>query len=248
MNLARFVLALAISFAACSTVTPEKMTSDKPLYEHASKLFAERSYEESLKFFESLRNRFPQSPYLIDTELKIAEARYRKDDFAEAEVEFQNFRTLHPTNPKIPYVTYMIGMSRFNRIPGGVDRDQTQTERAIDVFEELLQKYPAAPEATQAQTLLTKCQHDLAAREMYVANFYLKRHDYSAALLRLASVRTNPDFKDFAVEASYKLGYARYKLNDVTGAKEVLTPLVSDPNAGEYGNKARNLLKRIASR
>lgn len=233
----------ALLVLACSSVTPEKFTSDKPLYEHASKLFAQKNYGEAIPFFESLRNRFPQSPYLLDTELKIGEARFEKGDYAEAEIDFQNFRLLHPTNPKIPFVTYMLGMTHFKRIPSGIDRDQTQTERALAVFEELSRRWPAVEQTAKAAPLLTRCKQDLLKRELYIADFYLKRKEYTAALGRLEGVRANPDFKELNAEATYKLGYAHYKMKNAEQAKEILGKLLQNPDGKKYHEKARELLR-----
>jgi outer membrane protein assembly factor BamD len=243
----RCLLILVVSLVGCSSVTPEKFTSDKPLYDYASRLFDKKDFTESITFFESLRNRFPQSPYLLDTELKIAQAKFEKEDFAESEVEFQNFRILHPTNVKIPYIVYMLGMTHYKRVPGGIDRDQTHVEKAITFFEELMRRWPASTEAAKAQPLVSECKRSLLERELYVANFYLKRDEYGAALQRLETVRSNPDFKDLSAEAAYKLGYAHYKLKNAAQAKEILERIVSDPDAKEYREKAKTLLKEVDS-
>jgi outer membrane protein assembly factor BamD len=238
-------LILCSLVTACATLTPEKLTSDKPLYEQASKLYAEKEYTEAITFFESLRNRFPQSPYLLDSEMKIADAKYAKGEYAEAEVEFQNFRTLHPTNAQIPYVIYMLGMTHYKRIPHGIDRDQTQTERALDVFEELTSRWPASPEAAKVPPLVTRCKRDLLERELYIANFYLHRDKYEAALPRLQNVRADPEFKDLSAEASYKLGYAQFKLKNFVQAKEILSAVIGNPDALKYHGEAKALLKKI---
>ncbi len=241
------LLLVAISGIHCSTKTPEQFQDDKLLYEHALSLFNDHEFSDSIPFFESLRNRFPQSPYALDSELKIADAYFEQREWATAEASYQTFRTLHPTHEKIPYIIYQIGLTQFNRIPSSIDRDQTYTEKAIDSFHELSLSYPNAPQVQEAQKKMAECKRMLAERELYVANFYLRQSDYQAALLRLETVRANPDFGDLRSEATYKLGFAYYKLKDLEQAKKVLSALAGDTSAGKYQAEAKDLLAKIKS-
>ncbi|HLG20918.1 MAG TPA: outer membrane protein assembly factor BamD [Bdellovibrionota bacterium] len=241
----RNYLAVAFGLIAvgCSVPRPEQFKEDKPLYEHALKLFNEKEYEEAIPFFESLRNRFPQSPYAIHSEMKIADARFEKADYAEAEVEYQSFRSLHPTHSKITHVVFRIGLCHYKQAPKTVDRDQVHTERAIELFQELIAKWPAAPEAKEAEPLLAKCRRALVERDLYVANFYLRHKQYEAALVRLRDLQTKTEFPELNAEIRYKLGYAYYKLKDKDQARKILRDVADDPKSGEFAGKAMELLK-----
>ena len=114
---------LALMIGGCASKEPQDFAEDKTLYEHAMSLYEKRSYSDSIPFFESLYNRFPQSPYAIVSRLKVPDAYFERDDFLEAEVHYQSFRSLHPSHEQIPYVVFRIGMCHFKQIPGGPDRD-----------------------------------------------------------------------------------------------------------------------------
>jgi outer membrane protein assembly factor BamD len=236
---------LALVLGGCSVRKPEQFTEDKPLYEYAMKLYDKKDYEEAIPFLESLRNRFPQSPYALDVELKVADARYEKGDYAEAEVDYQTFRSLHPTNPKIPYVVYRLGLCHYKQIPKTIDRDQIHTERALEIFREVVSRWPIAPEAKEAQPLIVKCRRSLVSRDLYVASFYLKQKQYEAALVRLRELENQTEFEDLHAEATYTLGFAYYKLKETDQARRVLNSVASDTKAGEYASKAADLLKKI---
>ncbi|MFH1017505.1 MAG: outer membrane protein assembly factor BamD [Pseudomonadota bacterium] len=238
------VVLAALFFGACAEVKPERFLQDKPLYEHAMKLFQNKDYTDSIPFFESLKNRFPQSPYATESELKIADAYFAKDDFAEAEASYESFRSLHPTHPQIPYVVSRIGMTHFKRIPSGIDRDPLHTERALAVFNELVTRWPDSPEAKQAAPLAKKCERALAQHEMYVANFYIKQKQFEAALVRLRPLSRNGEFPDLRAEAAYKLGYSYLKLKSKDDAIRTLEALAQDPAAGKYAREAQALLPK----
>jgi len=238
---------LAPCLLSCAAKKPEQFSNDQTLYQYALKLFENHDYAEAITFFESLRNRFPQSPFLLDSELKIADAHFEKGEYAEAEVSYQTFRSLHPTNIKIPYVVLRLAICHFKRIPRGIDRDQTHTEKAIAIFEELTLRWPNSSESKEARPLLLKCRRALGEREMYVANFYLKNRQYNAAIQRLANLRENMDFHELKAEATYKLGYAHLKMDNVQQAKEILSELLNNPSAKEFHARARTLLKRAGT-
>jgi outer membrane protein assembly factor BamD len=237
---------IATVLSGCALTAPERFTSDKPLYEYANKLYSEHDYTEAITYYESLRNRFPQSPYALDAELNVADAYFEKESWAEAEVSYQSFRTLHPTHPKIPYVVFRMGMTHVKRIPRGSGRDQTHTEQAISILNDVITRWPESTERPEAEKWLVKCRKNLAERELYVANFYLKRKDYRAAVSRLQTLRSNPDYGDFRAEATYKLGYAYYKLSQPNEATEVLSPLAQDSANTPYREEAKRLLGKIS--
>lgn len=241
------IFALCAMSAFCATKKPEQFTDDKLLYEYAVQLYQDEQYSEAITFFESLRNRFPQSPYATDSDLKIADANFAKETYAEAEVSYQAFRSLHPTHPKIPYVLLRIGLTHVERSPGGADRDQTETRKAIDVLSELTTRFPSSKEAEEAKRQISKSRRSLAEQELYVANFYLRQREYQAALLRLEALSKNEDFPDLRAEAAYKLGFAHYKLSNYPQAREVLTPLSGNSSAGQYKEKAKDLLGKVPS-
>ena len=229
----------------CNGKSPEDFTSDKELYEHAMTLYGENSFGDSIPFFESLQNRFPQSPYAVKSALKVGDAYYEKGDYLEAEVAYQSFRSLYPTNEKIPYVLNRLGMSRYEQMPRGSGRDQEHAKRALVYFSELTVRFPKSNEAENAKPIIDKVKRKIDEQDMYVADFYLKQKQYKAALLRLNHLQANSSFSDIRMEALYKLGYAHAKLKDKEKALEYLNKVVQDNEAGAFKSKAKTLIAKL---
>jgi outer membrane protein assembly factor BamD len=239
------LLLAALVLWGCQTKTPQDFKEDKALYEYALKLFQDEDYAETIPFLESLRNRFPSSPYAVESELLIADAQYGKGDYLEAEMSYQSFRTLHPTHEKSPHVVYRLGLCHFKRIPGKGDRDQTETEKALSVFTELVTRWPDSPEARQAETEIAKCNRLLASRELYVANFYLKRKEFDSALVRLKALKRDTEAGELRTEVLYKLGYAHHRLNDREEAVANLSEAARGSPKSKYQQKAARLLAKL---
>lgn len=245
--LSAFILLTAfISIFSCAPKNPADFNNEKDLYEYGLKLFNGEKYNEASNFFETFKNKYPTSPYITEAEFKLGESYFKKRDWMEAVYAFQNFKALHPTNPKVPDAMYRIAVSYFKQIPGGIDRDQTNTTNCISTIEELLSRYPNFSETSKAQDLLTKCKRMLAERELYIANFYLKQKEYKAALGRLETIKNIYEFKDLKEEAIYKLALSYHKLKDKDKTIENLNELLGMDPEETYKKKARALMAKIS--
>ena len=236
---------LLLVLAGCAEKTPERFTEDKALYNYALGLFEKRDYAESVPYFESLKNRFPQSPYAVDSELKVADAQFRAGNWAEAEVSYQSFRSLHPTHAAVPRAVFQIGQCHFKRKPRGSGRDQSETEEALHSFEEVVSRWPESQEAKDAGSFAEKCRRILAERELYVVDYYLKRKQDSAAIGRLEGLEKRDLTPDLRAETLYKLGRAYLNTDRKDRAREVLSQAAAAPESGKFGSDARELLKHI---
>ena len=243
-----FVFAVALSFYGCAPKTPKEFDNDKDLFEYGMRLYNDGSYTEAVSFFETLKNKYPTSPYIVDAEFKLAESYFKKGDWIEAVYAFHNFRSLHPTNSQVPQAMYMSAVSYFKQIPGSIDRDQTNTINCINSIEDLMGKYPSFEDKPKALDLLSKCKRMLAKRELYIANFYLKQNSYSAALGRLETIKNNYDFKDLKEEALYKLAYSYNELQNKEKTIESLNELMALQPDGKFRKKADQLMAKIETK
>ena len=86
-------------------------------------------------------------------------------------------------HPEVPYTIYQLGMCHYNQLRT-LDRDQTETEKAIEQFRYLIENFPQSAHTTIARTRMQECQKQLADHEFYIGNFYLRIKKYKAALGR----------------------------------------------------------------
>lgn len=152
-----------------------------------SEKMRDKDYDDALKDFQQLKERYPYSKYAILAELKVGDAYYYKKDYTEAAVAYEEFVRLHPRNEVAPYVLYQIGMCHFLSFRS-VDRDQEETQLAMDSFNRLVQAYPDSEYSRKAQKQLFECQKRIVAHEVAVARFYSRRGEYRSAKQRLDKV------------------------------------------------------------
>lgn len=221
-------LALAASLAGCDTISSLNPFGDdepyKPeikaaqpaelLYNQGLALLNESSFEAAAKRFAKLDREYPFSTWSKKALLMQTYAHYNARNYDETAIAGKRFMGLYPTSEDAAYVAYMMANAYYNQIPD-VARDQDRAEKALNAFREIVERWPKSEYATDARFKITVVQDQLAGREMEIGRFYLKRHNYTAAINRFRAVvsqyqRTNQTEEALArlAEAYLALGIA----------------------------------------
>ena len=157
------------------------------LYDKAMNFYNKKKYENAAEAFKKVKEEFPLSDYTLLAELRTADSYFFNKNYAEAIVLYEEFKKLHPMHPEVPYTIYQLGMCYYKQMHT-LDRDQTETEKAIGQFRYLIENFPQSTHITEARTRMQECQKQLADHEFYVGNFYFRTKRYKAALGRFQSI------------------------------------------------------------
>jgi outer membrane protein assembly factor BamD len=177
----------------CAWFESKDEKSAQELVQDGVDYFEDGKYKKAIESFEQLRDWYPFSRYAILAELKIADAYFNLESYADAIFAYEEFEQLHPRNEAVPYVIYRIGRSYFNQIDT-IDRDQSNADKALQTYRRLVQQYPDDAYAGMARSDMLACYQTLSGHEFYVGMFYYKNKRYEAAKARfLAVVETYPD-------------------------------------------------------
>lgn len=191
-------LALGLALSGCST-TEKNSNTPEGAFAIAEEYDKNERFEEAIRRYNEVKNKFPYSNYATRSELAIADVYFKQESYPEAQVSYQMFKELHPTAPQSDYVQFRIGLSFFHQLPTSIDRDLTMANDAIYNFSELIKKYPNSVHAEEAKEKRTAVIKMLAEKEEYIANFYFIRKIWGSALLRYENVYNN--FRGFGFDA-----------------------------------------------
>lgn len=180
------MIALSV-LCACAGSELKEEKSAQELVQDGVGFFEAGKYKKAIESFERLRDWYPFSKYAILAELKIADAHFNLESYADAIFAYEEFEQLHPRNEAIPYVIYRIGRSYFNQIDT-IDRDQTNAAKALETYRRLVTQYPEDAYAGMAKSDMVTCYQNLAGHEFYVGVFYYKNQYYKAAKIRFTAV------------------------------------------------------------
>jgi outer membrane protein assembly factor BamD len=172
------------------------------LYQRGIDAYQAGRYKNAIESFQRLREEHPLHSLTIMAELGIADSYFSDETYAEAEIAYNDFVNLRPTNENLPYAMYQLGMCHYKQV-FSIDRDQTETKKAKKAFERLIARFPNSKFSFLAEKTLRECNQMLAEHEFYVGEFYFKRKHYNAALKRFEGI-----IKDYAnVGLDYKVSY-----------------------------------------
>ncbi len=203
MHISRYILVLALLLSAGCSTTPEDpldKLSANDLYTQAKKALDGGDYATAINTFEKLETRFPFGKFAQQAQLEIAYAYYKFDEPESAIATLDRFIRTNPGNSNLAYAQYLKGMVNYTRGASIIDRfasrepsdrDTRVLRDSFNDFTQLVKLYPKSRYAEDASQRLVYLHNNLAQYEIKVANYYLKRGAYVAAVNRAKYVVEN---------------------------------------------------------
>lgn len=195
---------VVVTLAGCSSwgkkPDPTKGWTAQQLYAAANEKLESGDFETAIDYFEKLESRYPFGVLAQQAQLEIAYAYYKYDEPDSAVAAAERFIKLHPQHSSVDYAYYLKGLTNFNRGRGLLDRfipkDQSQRDpsAALDAFrdfEEVTSRFPASKYAPDAAQRMVFLKNSLAAHELHVSRYYIRRGAYVAAANRAKHVVEN---------------------------------------------------------
>lgn len=241
-----FVAAPEALAAAKKKKGDEKDEAEK-LYEKANKSLTKGYHDDAINDFEKLRNTYPFSKYAVEAELKIADAMFKKKQYADAADNYRTFAKLHPKHEQVDYATFHIGLSLFLEAPKAVDRDQASTEKALEELRTFVTLFPESKYADDASKRIGEGRDRLAEKELYVGRYYVTHGEYKASLGRLRTVLSRYPDTSAVEEAQFLLGKSLFHTKKNDEAKATLTAFLEKYPSSDFSREARKILARIGS-
>jgi outer membrane protein assembly factor BamD len=197
----------------------KEVNQDDPtaLMEEAESDIASDHYQIAIDKLRMIKNRFPYAKEAATAQLRIGDVFFMQEAYGEASAAYEAFRDLYPKHPKVSYALLRIGKSFESDIPEDPERDMASAARALEAFQEYLNRFPSGAEHKEASQSIVRIRGRQAEKELSIALFYLKRGEREAARKRL--VKIEKFFPD--TDASRK---AREKLSVLKESKGGVSP------------------------
>jgi len=188
------VLGVAALSACGSSPKDEyaKISPDK-LYADAKDDANDGNFETAIKKLEKVESRAAGTLLAQQAQIDLAYAYYKTGEKAQALAKLERFIRLHPTSPALDYALYLQGLVNFNDDLGLfgrwanqdlAERDQQASKDAYESFRQLIDRFPNSKYSADARLRMNHIVNTLAAGEVRVAAYYLRRGAYLAAANR----------------------------------------------------------------
>ena len=183
------LLLIGGQLAGCAgkDVNPEDPAS---LMEDAEADIKSDHYQIAIDKLRMLKNRFPYSKEAAIAQLRVGDVYFLQEAFGEASASYEAFRDQYPKHEKVSYAILRIGKSFESDIPENPGRDMASATKAIESYQEYLNRFPQGAERKDAQESINKIRSRLAEKEFAVALFYLRRGDSLAGRNRLTKLQS----------------------------------------------------------
>ena len=198
--LVRVTLALAaiVLVAGCAGNDEQEAVVDNltEAYQTAREAVDRKNYRRGIQIFEAIQARFPFSDMSRQIQLELMYAYYKSEQTEQAIEMADTFMRENPIHERVDYALYIKGLSYFEDEAGFLERrfrkDVTErppvnVDKAYSAFRRLVDRYPASQYAADAEQRMVFLKNRLAAYENHVADYYLRRGAYIAALNRAKS-------------------------------------------------------------
>ena len=178
---------MALMLSACASAKEEEPKSAEDLYKDGYQYMLKTSWDRAAETFEKVEIEHPYSRWAVKAKLMGAYAHYKNKDYDDAVMSLERFIKFHPGNKDAPYAYYMKGLCYYDQI-SPADKDQSNTSKAQDAFQQLIVLYPQTPYAIDASHKMNLILDHLAGQEMEIGRYYLKQKNYLSALNRFNTV------------------------------------------------------------
>ncbi len=163
------------------------------LYKEAKDDAGSGSYERAIKALERVEGLAAGSLLAQQAQLDLSYFQWKSGEREQALTTIERFIKLNPSSPALDYALYLRGVINFNDNLGLIgtlagqdlsERDQRASRDAFQAFKQLVDQFPASRYTPDAKIRMDYIVNTLAAYEVHVARYYLRRGAYVAAANR----------------------------------------------------------------
>ncbi|NOR37025.1 MAG: outer membrane protein assembly factor BamD [Woeseiaceae bacterium] len=182
-------------FAACANNDEEETVINDvtEAYGTAEQSVSRGNYRRGIQIYEAIQARYPFSDLSRQLQLDLMFAYYKAGMKEQAVEAADTFIRENPIHERVDYALYIKGLAYFEDEAGFLEkrfnRDVTQRPpmeipEAYSSFRRLVERYPASQYAPDAEQRMVYLKNRLSEYENHVADYYLRRGAYIAALNR----------------------------------------------------------------
>ena len=191
-------------------------------YELAQVSINRKNYRRGIQIFEAIQARYPFSDLSRQIQLELLHAYYQGGQHEQAVETADTFIRENPIHPRVDYALYIKALSYYERDAGILERwfkrDVTKrppedVDLAYTTLRRLVERYPTSEYSADAEQRMIAIKERMSAYENHVADYYLRRGAYVAAVNRAKAALEeyngatgNAESLKIMVEAYDKLG------------------------------------------
>lgn len=154
--------------------------------------------DDGRRYLRTIEEQLPFTPEYPRAKVLLADSYFfaASPSYPEALVEYQSFLNIFPRHELRDYALYRVALCHYASIETA-ERDQAETRKAIEGFQQLLRESPGSVYTTESKAKIVQCWRRLAEHELVVGIFYVNTFHFAGAEKRLKELlETYPEYVD----------------------------------------------------
>lgn len=160
--------------------------------------------EQAAFFFSEIERLYPYSDWAKRALIMQAFSYHQDQDYENSRAAAQRYIDFYPTDDDAAYAQYLLALSYYDQIDE-VGRDQGLTFQALQALRTVIERYPDSEYARSAILKFELAFDHLAAKEMEIGRYYLRREHFAAAINRFRVVVEDFQTTTHTAEALHRL-------------------------------------------
>lgn len=215
------VLALGLLVGCGDSFDPASNPAAMEQYT-AAEIFQRGEYElergqpaDAAIYFGEIERLYPYSDFAKRALIMQVYSYHKDKDYPNSRASAQRFIDFYPASEDAAYAQYLLALSYYDQIDE-IGRDQGLTFQALQALRAVIEQYPDTEYARSSILKFDLAFDHLAAKEMEIGRYYLKRKHYTAAVNRFRIVVEDFQTTSHTAEALHRLveAYLALGLND----------------------------------
>ena len=215
------VLALGLLVGCSNEIDPAANPAILEQYT-AAEIFQRGEYElergkpqDAATYFGEIERLYPYSDFAKRALIMQVYSFHKDRDYPNSRAAAQRYIDFYPASEDAAYAQYLLALSYYDQIDE-IGRDQGLTFQALQALRAVIEQYPDTEYARSSILKFDLAFDHLAAKEMEIGRYYLKRKHYAAAVNRFRIVVEDFQTTSHTAEALHRLveGYLALGLTD----------------------------------
>jgi len=174
--------------------------------------------DEAAFYFGEIERLYPYSEWAKRALIMQAFSYHRDRDYPNSRAAAQRYIDFYPADDDAAYAQYLLALSYYDQIDE-VGRDQGLTFQALQALRVVIERYPESEYARSSIMKFDLAFDHLAAKEMEIGRYYLKRDHFAASVNRFRIVVEDFQTTSHTPEALHRLVEAYLALGLVEEAQ-----------------------------
>ena len=185
------------------------------IFERGEFELSKNDTEDAAFYFGEIERLYPYSEWAKRALIMQAFAYHQGEDYPNSRAAAQRYIDFYPVDEDAAYAQYLLALSYYDQIDE-VGRDQGLTFQALQALRVVIERYPETEYARSSVLKFDLAFDHLAAKEMEIGRYYLKRDHFAASINRFRIVVEDFQTTSHTPEALHRLveAYLSLGLNE----------------------------------